>query len=255
MSGEKKRSGNDMKGLIYKEMLLSRRNIGLSLIYSLLFSSVFILVRLSMICGNLAYDEEAVLSLTKNMYLFRYFPCIVFMLGFANSGCNVYADISSGWLRFCKTTAIKENTIIISKMLSLFILSFCAMLLSLLHSLILSAVGGDRISFRHFIIILVLFNYILGFFLLSNTSDLVFKKKGIVQLVLMAVAGAAGAVRAMPILESEEAVSEDFDLFGYILQQIESKWDFIIIGSFILIIMGALVSYFVSVEALKRREY
>ena len=58
-----------MKGLIYKNLLLSRKYYIMAFIYCLMFALIAILVRISMICGNLSHDEEVLDSLTRNKYI------------------------------------------------------------------------------------------------------------------------------------------------------------------------------------------
>ena len=101
-----------MKGLIYKNYLITRKYYFMAFVFFFITALFMILIRLSMICGNISHDPEAVDDLTRTMWVFRYMPCAVVILGFAGYSEAFFADLNSGWARFSRTTSLSTHQIV-----------------------------------------------------------------------------------------------------------------------------------------------
>ena len=106
-----------MKGLLFREFYLGRKYYGLSLLIFFLVAALSILVRLSMLYGNLSLSsEESFLHIddtAKN--ILTALPCIVIFITLCTDAGVVFSDFNSGWLRFCSTTPLSEKKIMEGK--------------------------------------------------------------------------------------------------------------------------------------------
>ena len=131
--------------MIYKEIILSKKQSLLTGSMFLMFSVLCILIRLSMECGNIANDTELRGYLLNNVWILRYLPLVV--ISFVYDPANtMYDDIDSGFLRFCRTTSLNMKKLIGTKVITLFICELCVYIVYIIYLAVLSAVGGEILS-------------------------------------------------------------------------------------------------------------
>ncbi len=245
-----------MKGLIYKDLMLSRKYYIMAFLYCFMFALLAFLVRVSMICGNLSYNEEILDSFGKNMYILRYIPCVIFLFAFSADGAAIFSDFNSGWHRFCSTTAIGEKRIAGAKLLSRTASVTAAYLVSLLYITIFCLAGSDSLTWHMISNVTAIYFTVLGAAFISITLSFVFQKKQTVEIFLTAAAGLIGlaGTSVMMIKLNSMNVEEDFDLLDFF--RIEYGWIFsYILPAAAVFLAAAVVSaFFVSVRALQRRE-
>ena len=138
-----------MKGLIYKNYLITRKYYFMAFVFSFITALFMILIRLSMICGNISQDAEAVSELSRSMWIFRYMPCAVIILGFAGYGEAFFTDLNAGWTRFSRTTSLSTHQIVGSYFLSEGIVLVFAYIMCLLYLTIFCLSFGDKISLNY----------------------------------------------------------------------------------------------------------
>ena len=135
-----------MKGLIYRELYLGRKNY---LLHSAVFVFMFVisvLVYLSMEYGNLARLPEEELADSKRIINFIFsavIPAILFMLSFITTDV-AGSDFKSRWMLFQYTTPVKEEKYILAKYIIMLGSGAAAFVLSLLNAEILSLLSGTQ---------------------------------------------------------------------------------------------------------------
>lgn len=245
-----------MKRLLYKDLIISRKFYIMAFIYCMLFATCAFLVRLSMSCGNISNNEEALYSLKNNLWILQYTPCVCMMISFANDGGAMYSDINSGWLRFCSTTALREETVVISKMLSRFISVTAAYVFGYIYLLIFSIVGGDYITLEiaagltsvYVVSLILSFSNIMTVFII--------KKKQMVQLIAVVIVGVVSTVFSWVLMAKIDTLqaTKEVDLLLFLKSEIEKIKPYILPVLIAVLAAVVFISYVVSVKMLKRRE-
>ena len=68
-----------MKGLIYKDFILTKKHIILGFMYFFIAISILFMIRLSMDYGNIAKMDTRD-ALLNNMFIFRYVPAVIILI-------------------------------------------------------------------------------------------------------------------------------------------------------------------------------
>lgn len=108
-----------MRGLVYRELYLGRRYYIYSFLIGIIISLFGIMVRLSMICGNLSLLPLNKFSeIDVNTYnVFTYIPYMVFCIALCFDGGVVFSDYAVNWNMFIYCTPVSEKKIVFSKMI------------------------------------------------------------------------------------------------------------------------------------------
>ena len=243
-----------MKGLIYKDFIVCRKTLAMAYIYCVLFAVVGILCRLSMICGNLANNQEVIESLNRNVWLFRYAPCAAFM---ATSTLNtIFSDKNCGWLTYSYTTPIGEKRIVAAKMLFNTLLSTTAYLISILYLSVFLLFEGSTPSFKHLGYITGFYLFFLAFSFLNTLLSNVFQKKQTVDMVLVGSAGIFSLCITPILFKKMESHQNDpdIDLFDIFREDLNSIKDWFLPAAFALLVIMGVLCFIISVRTLQRRE-
>ena len=246
-----------MKGLIYKDIILSKKFYIIAFLYCMMIDVIAVLMRISMICGNLAENEETLSSLTRNMYIFHYVPCMVLLIAFASDSGTIFSDINSGWMRFCNTTPVTSRQTALSKMLSKLIVSGFAYIVCLIYISAFCIAGGEPLSFTLISTITGMFFLVLSFAYISIAMRYIFSKKQTVELIMCGawlIVSFLFTASMIFKLDTMEGVSEDFDLLDYFRTELSWIRPYFLSGTFVIFIIASVVCYFLSVKGLQRRD-
>ena len=245
-----------MKGLIYKEFLITRKYYFMAYMYCMMFTVCFFLIRLSMICGNLADNEEVLVSLNRNLWIIRYFPCFCFLVAFCYDGGALFMDKDSGWTRYCHTTSLEAGTIVGAKMLSNLIAESVALVSGMIYLTAVSLCGGGQMKLSYIGNLLGIFAFILLISFIMMTLSYCVKKRQTVDLILCGAGGAAGVAFSAVLLNKMKSLegNQDVDLFDIIFSIIKPIKDHAALIAAVLLIIGTIVSWVVSVRSLNRGE-
>ena len=245
-----------MKGLIYKDFVLSKKYYIMAFIYSFMFALIAALVRLSMICGNLAHDEEVLNSLGRNIYVLRYIPCLVFLFAFSVDGGALYSDFNCKWVRFCNTTSLKEKNITAAKMLSITISETVAFIISLIYVTIFGGIGGSIPDLGILRNLTAMYLIVLGVSFVNIALCYAFMKKQTVELIFTAVGSIVGIVFSFLMILKLNTIdtSEDFDLLDFFRSEYGWIKVYLLPIALAFVTIMAVVCYYVSVKVLQRRE-
>ncbi len=250
-------SGDDMKGLIYKDIILSKKFYIIAFLYCMIIDIIAVLMRISMICGNLANNEEVLNSLTRNMYIFHYVPCLILLIAFSSDSGTIFSDINSGWMRFCNTTPVTSSQTALSKMLSkLIVLSF-AYIVCMIYISVFCIVGGEQLSFELISTITGMFFLALSFAYISIALSYFFSKRQTVELIMCSAGLIASFLLTSSMilkLDTMEGVSEDFDLLDFFRTELSWIRPYFLLAAFGIFIITSVVCYFLSVNGLQRRD-
>lgn len=135
-----------MKGLLYKEWKLCKKNILCFFALALVFSVLGFLVFLSMKCGNLrSWAKE---ETTVNVYaqVFFYVPYALLLL--AAEGCfkSICRDYEAGWMRYSYTLPLSNRKAVGVKYLMSILVLAGAFLYGLINGVVIGAMSGVRFS-------------------------------------------------------------------------------------------------------------
>lgn len=123
-----------MKGLIYRELYLARKSYIGGMIVVAMFIVLGVLIRLSLVCGNLAdLDAETYKMVDMASYIvFSYLPLLLLLVPLAGDGGVAISDYKSKWMLYAYTLQYSEKQmaavkyiIKISLLLLGFGLAFC----------------------------------------------------------------------------------------------------------------------------------
>ena len=245
-----------MKGLIYKNYLVTRKYYFMAFVFFFITALFMILIRLSMICGNISHDPEAVDDLTRTMWVFRYMPCAVVILGFAGYSEAFFADLNSGWARFSRTTSLSTHQIVGSYFLSEGIVLSFAYIICLLYLVIFCLSFGDIISLNYIANITPLFCFgvIIQYF--NLTLSMFAKKIQTVQLISVSIALIFQWLLCAYIYpRMEELENPDAVLLEWMAQQFEPIKAYILPVMLLLAVIFTVGGYFISVKGLERRTF
>ena len=245
-----------MKGLIYKNYLITRKYYFMAFAFFVIMALFMILIRLSMICGNISHDAEAVSDLTRSMWIFRYMPCVVIILGFAGYGETFFTDLNSGWAKFSRTTSLSVHKIVGSYFISKGIVTVFAYIMCLLYLVTFCLSFGDKISWNYIANITSFFclGVIMQYYDLALSMFV--KKRQTVQLISISIALifswllCAYIYPRMKELENPDAV-----LLEWMAQQLEPIKIYILPVMLCLAVIYTVGGYFISVKGLERRTF
>ena len=245
-----------MKGLLYKDLLLSRKYYFVVLLYCMLFALIAVLMRISMICGNLSDNKEVVESLSRNMYILRYTPGAAMLIAFINDGGTDYSDIRSGWLLFSRTTALRPEKLVGARFVFKASALTAALIFSLVYMIVFGLTGGDGITpgmLRNIFSVYFL-SMAVSFF--ATALAFVFRKKQISQIICVGTVGVAGLLLTTLMIVKLDKIdaSKDFDLLDFLKGEFSGIINYILPAAAALFVISAVLSYITSVKALKRRE-
>ncbi len=245
-----------MKGLIYKNYLVTRKYYFMAFVFFFITALFMILIRLSMICGNISHDPEAVSDLTRTMWVFRYMPCAVVILGFAGYSEAFFADLNSGWARFSRTTSLSTHQIVGSYFLSEGIVLSFAYIICLLYLVIFYLSFGDKISLHYItnVTSLFCFGVIIQYF--NLTLAMFAKKIQTVQLISVSIALIFQWLLCAYIYpRMEELENPDAVLLEWMAQQFEPIKAYIFPVMLLFAVIFTVGGYFISVKGLERRTF
>ena len=246
-----------MKGLLYSDYQITRKFYIMGFLYCGMFALMSVLVRLSMLYGNIAHNSETLTSMQNDFPLIRYFVCLIFLLTFGAEGETVFADKNTGWLRFCQTTAVTDKQMVAEKFCFRFITVIVAYLIDLCYLILLSVVSGDMMYRNLFKNVTMICGMVLIGAFFDMTLRFILKNKPSVTLLEIGVIGILG-IAVVPYMMNkmkkmgmtdEVAVGDllPIELFT----QIKPYLLFIV---FVGIIIVAVAGFLVSVRAMQRRE-
>lgn len=245
-----------MKGLLYKNYLITRKYYFMAFMFSFITALFMILIRLSMICGNISHDAEAVDELTRSMWIFRYMPCAVIILGFAGYEETFFTDLNAGWTRFSRTTSLSANKIVGSYFLSSGIVLTSAYIICLLYLVIFCLSFGDKISLNYIanITSLFCFGVIMQYF--NLTLAMFAQKRQTVQLIAISIALIFPWLLCAYIYpKMKELENPDTVLLEWMAQQFEPIKAYIFPVMLFLAVIFTVGGYFISVKGLERRTF
>lgn len=100
-----------MKGMIYRELYLARKTYLVGGIAVALFILLGVLIRLSLIYGNLAELEEDAFEFVDlaSYYAFSYLPLVLLGITFSGDGGVTISDYRSRWYLYSYTLPMKEQ--------------------------------------------------------------------------------------------------------------------------------------------------
>lgn len=254
-----------VKGLIFRELYLTRKNYIICLCIWLMFSMLGILFQLSALYGNLA--KLPVEDQLDMRYIWLYAPVII-LASAAISNEMIYVDFASKWAVFSAVTPVSEKKYCAVKYIIKLVMLIFTAVMSFVNAAILCAVNGDRLDRQVVGIILLI---ILAFVVLSIFSQgaaYKYKDKNksslrlmIPMLIIYALFGLGMAMFMNYVRKANPGLSEEelSLLLNSYLDCIIDKARYIIAAAVpflpFAIIAALAVGYFGCVRLMKRRDF
>lgn len=244
-----------MKQLIYKDWVLSRKYYLTVMIYCLIVASIFLMIRISAGCGNLAKNEEMRLSLERNMYILRYIPCMALIISFTENQ-TIYKEKDSGFMCFFRTTAVKEESFIAAKLLFQFIIMSSVFVISVLYNVFLCIADGSPLTLHILSIIASIYLLFMGLSFIDIITYFAFIKRQTILMIKTAVISVLYLVWGIVTFTRLDKLSEsaDFDIFDFFRTEYRGILNYLFPFALIFAVIAAVLSYFLSVRLMKRRE-
>ena len=246
-----------MKGLMYKNYLITKKYYFISLLFFLIMALFMFLVRLSMICGNISHDPEAVDELTRSMWVFRYMPCAVIILAFTGTDGTTFTDLNTGWTKFSFTTSLSKYEIVGASFLSKGISAIIAYLISLIYLVIFCLSFGDEISLNYISDITALFFLGIVIQYYSLTINSFVNKQQTAQAISLAIAAifcGAFCIYMFPKVQELDG-KQGIVLMEWLAQQFAPFKDNFFIISLICAVVLTVGGYFTAVKCAERRKF
>ena len=246
-----------MKGLIYKNYLITKKYYFISLLFFLIMALFMFLVRLSMICGNISHDPEAVDELTRSMWVFRYMPCAVIILAFTGTDGTTFTDLNTGWTKFSFTTSLSKYEIVGASFLSKGISAIIAHVISLIYLVIFCLSFGDEISLNYIADITAMFFLGLVIQYYSLTLNSFVNKQQTAQAISLAIAAifcGAFCIYMFPKVQELDG-KQGIVLMEWLAQQFAPFKDNFFIISLICAVVLTVGGYFTAVKCAERRKF
>lgn len=244
-----------MKGLLYKDLIISRRFFIIAFAYCFMGAFLFAMIRLSMICGNLADNTESTASLERNMYLLRYTPCAVFLITFFTQN-SCYEEVISGWRRFSLTTPLRCGIIVREKMLFRVLVLTAVYAVCILYVILLSVIGGEIVTPGIIGNVTSIYLAILALAFTELTLSFSLKNK---QMVITILFGSFSVISTVLIfllmmkLKSMNNDPSDIDIFDVIRGEVLKIRKYVLPVTAGAAALTAVLCNFLSVKALERR--
>lgn len=147
-----------MKGLIFKEIYLTRKKIYISLGIYFFLMLICVLVKLSAVHGNLRLlSEEAVKNTTNITFYLAIFGTMLALSGFVAD--NINSDIVSRWSDFQRSTPMSEKQVVSAAYISTGIMLLSMLVVHILMTLMLCAVFGE-IFHAYFVLVFIAFAFL-----------------------------------------------------------------------------------------------
>ena len=147
-----------MKGLIFKEIYLTRKKIYISLGIYFFLMLLCVLVKLSAVHGNLRLlSEEAVRNTTTITFYLAVFGTLLALSGFVTD--NINSDIVSRWSDFQRSTPMTEKQVVTAAYASTGTMLLSMLTVHTLMTLMLCAVFGESFH-TYFILVFFAFAFL-----------------------------------------------------------------------------------------------
>ena len=244
-----------LKGMIKKEITLSKKQMLLTVSMFVIFTALCILVRLSMECGNIAKNAETRGHLLDNLWVLRYLPFVVLAFSY-NPSLTMYGDIESGFLHFCKTTSYNIRSLIGAKVITLLIFETCVFDVNAVYIIILSLIGGDEGIISSMAVLLQMTLFFCAVLLLMLFFSTVTKKKKTFEAALTAVVTLAFMSSEPFLVKKMEKYNgrTDIDVLDILRLELAPMLKYILPLCVLLFISSLLLNIFVGAKLLERRE-
>lgn len=136
-----------IKGFMFKDFYISRKNYFLTYLIWLILVVIGILMRLSILYGNLSKiaPEDMAGTETSMFYVSIYIPMLVAIF---NSEYieSIYCDYSSKWCNVCYVTPYAEEKSVLSRFLLSFIMMCAGTIFSVVNAVVMCLLNGRMIS-------------------------------------------------------------------------------------------------------------
>ena len=245
-----------MKGLLFREFYLGRKYYMMSLLMFLLVMTISLLTNLSLICGNLSrLSEDSIFQVNENaLTIMTILPCLVIFISFCTDGGVTFSDYNTHWLKYCGTTPMSERKIVTVKFTAKIISLVTAFILSLIYTVILGAITGDRFSFSAFKNLFIIFTFAVVFSSIFIMLSIDCKDKNAVTKRLVAIFAALYVPTMIYVITLMNNSAEEDIFQGVVMPAVDKIKNILFPLSPVIITVSVAVCYAMSIRFLKRRE-
>lgn len=151
-----------MKGLLYREIYLGRKRYLIMGMLTFIISVIGILIRISMIHGNMALlDAETYNSVNNTTYyFFTFIPFVILLSSIFASVEVICDDYKYKWNVYCRTTRIKCLKWVMIKCTLAGVISVISFLYGIMYCYLISFIAKRKVPlviYRYYVVILAVF--------------------------------------------------------------------------------------------------
>lgn len=245
-----------MKGLIYKDFILTKKYIFLGFVYFLISIAVLIMIQMSMQYGNLAKMDDLE-NLMEIRFIFRYVPPVIILMDLAFMSVFPFGkDEICGWMKYCFSGPVTNKMLIRERYLFPAALLLIAYFPGAMYVLLFSIVSGDSFNLnmlRNLTIILLIavcYAYVYIPFSLIVTNK---KKRNIIISVFSIIVNGAFMIYSFSLIQELDG-QEDIELMSFLKERFTPYLNtvFIVLAAAAVVIVP--IGYLLSCKLMKRGE-
>lgn len=253
-----------MKGLLFREFYLARKYYILSFALFIIISLLGILVRLSIIFGNLSSispDRFTELD-SQTLPIFTYLPTVILIISACTDGGVTYSDYASKWATYIQSCPVKESkTVAVKFIFKIMTLLICTVF-GTINAVIIHKIAGENFRVTTFLNLSVIVTLGIVFSSIIIPLSYKYKTKNAVTARLVgffAIISVPVGIFTYKLIDKYNNIASDVNesenIIGTIFMQryeeILNHFSFLIP---VIVASAIAVSFICSVNILRRRE-
>lgn len=247
-----------MKGMIYRELYLARKTYLVGGIAVALFILLGVLIRLSLIYGNLAGLEEDAFEFVDlaSYYAFSYLPLVLLGITFSGDGGVAISDYRSRWCLYSYTLPMKEQNQAMVKFVIKVGLLLLTFLLGIGNLALFAGLSGRSIESGSIQLLLIVM-MLVGVISAAVTPMTIRYKSAnavIIRIVIAVIIVWMGLMFRMRFLAAEYSNLNIEDAVDLLFEKMIEFRDVLAMLAPILLILALVLGYLATVRQLKKRE-
>lgn len=255
-----------MRGLIYRELYLARKNYIFGMVSYLMFLLFGVLVRISMLHGNLAkLSEDTYNSVDKSTYyIFTFLPALLLFFALMGEGGVIVSDYKSKWNLYSYTLPVSEKKQAAVKYCIKAAAMFISLLLSIINAAVIGALCGKGLDIRMIKYILVIMFVVTVISCAATPMYVKYRSSNAVTLRIIGVCIALYAIVIVSIIKYMQSFMNNhsdmdpdavMELFVHDFFESACKFKDMFVAVIPVIIVAAFaLGFYFTVRLLKRRE-
>lgn len=247
-----------MKGMIYRELYLARKTYIVGGIAVVLFILLGVLIRLSLVYGNLAELEEDAFEFVDlaSYYAFSYLPLVLLGIACSSDGGVILSDYRSKWCLYSYTLPMKEQNQAMVKFVIKVGFLLLTFLLGIGNLALFAGLSGRSIESGSMQLLLIVMMLVGVISAAATPMTIRYKSANavIIRIVIVVIIVWSGLMFRMTLLVTELINLNSDDAVDLLFEKMLEFRDVLAMLAPILLLLALLLGYLATVRQLKKRE-